>query len=127
MRKAGVVAENRSMFKCYNCGAEDSIKQIICKKCSLLSRDEFNFFELFALEKKYQINDIDNKYLKLQQIIHPDNFHNKPPAEKDLALKFSSLVNEAYKILKDERKRAEYLLSLEKIYILTKSCFWKFF
>ena len=78
-----------------------------------------NFFELLNLEQKFDINQeqLQNNYIKLQNILHPDKLNSKSHAEKIIAIEAASKLNEAYHILKDNKKRAEYLLSLNKIII----------
>lgn len=76
-----------------------------------------NYFQLFDMEAKF---DIDNKKLDnlyQQQIIrfHPDKFATKSSSEKLQALQNTSLINSAYSVIKSPLKRADYLLSLKGI------------
>lgn len=78
-----------------------------------------NFFKLLNLEQKFEIDykQLDKNYTQLQQIFHPDKQINKNKLEKIFALEYAIKINEAYNILKDDKKRAEYLLFLEGIII----------
>jgi molecular chaperone HscB len=76
--------------------------------------DYFTFFELprklaldvLALEKQFYV---------LSRRLHPDRFASKPVVEQEVALAQSSLLNDAYRTLKDPISRTQYLLSLEGI------------
>lgn len=76
-----------------------------------------NYFELFNLDKSF---DIDLKQLESiyqQQIAqhHPDRFANQGEKEKSEALQNTSLINTAYDTLKSPLNRATYLLDLAGI------------
>ena len=51
----------------------------------------------------------------LSRKLHPDRFASKPLAEQEAALAQSSLLNDAYRTLKDPILRTQYLLTLEGI------------
>jgi len=81
-----------------------------------------NYFEIFNIAQEYYIDldDLESKYLKLIKTVHPDNFIKN----KNLhlaALKKTSLLNDAYRILKNNILRAEHLLSLHNVDIKTHS------
>jgi molecular chaperone HscB len=56
---------------------------------------------------------LEHKFLQLSWKLHPDNFVNAPDAERDLSLKRSSELNDAYRVLRDPVARVEYLLEIE--------------
>jgi molecular chaperone HscB len=94
------------------------------KKASAAAESPFmyngsNFFELLAIELKFQIDKekLYQNYLKLQQLFHPDKSANKSNSERLLSVEYSVKLNEAYQTLNDDKKRAEYLLSLVGITI----------
>ncbi len=72
--------------------------------CVLL---KLNYFELFNIPITYYINkkDMEVNYKQIQKSVHPDI--NKNTEE------LSSVVNEAYTILKDDCYRAKYLLDIK--------------
>ena len=55
---------------------------------------------------------LDAQYRKRQAVWHPDRFVNAPESEKRQALQQTSLLNDAYNILKQPLRRAEHLLDL---------------
>lgn len=71
-----------------------------------------NHFELLNLEQKYDIDlsDLKKQYLIKQSLYHPDRSNNDISLTEKLEL--SMQLNEAYKILKDDYLRSEYLLQL---------------
>lgn len=93
MKKVNVVAENPFMFN--------------------------DYFELLGCEKSFDINEdlLYENYIKLQQVFHPDKQVNSSNIEKNQAIEYTTNLNKAYDVLKDEKKRAEYLLFLKGILV----------
>jgi molecular chaperone HscB len=73
------------------------------------------YFELFGLPRKLRIEmgALEQKFLHLSWKFHPDNFVNASEDERELSLKRSAELNDAYRVLRDPVGRVEYLLSLE--------------
>ncbi|ORY33366.1 hypothetical protein BCR39DRAFT_463736 [Naematelia encephala] len=61
----------------------------------------------------YDINvrDLRQRMLQRQKELHPDKYGSKGEAAIELARELSGRVNEAYSVLSDPLKRAEYILS----------------
>jgi molecular chaperone HscB len=78
-----------------------------------------NYFDFFSLQKQFDINqdELETKYLAIQQASHPDKLINKSAKERFTALNRSVEANNAYFTLKDPLSRAKYLLSLDNINI----------
>ncbi len=76
-----------------------------------------NYFQLFALEIQFTVDltELSTIYQTLQKKVHPDRFANASSQDKMLAVKKSTLVNDAYQTLKNPLKRAQYLLELRGI------------
>jgi len=55
---------------------------------------------------------LEESYLHLQKLTHPDVFVNKPTREKLYANQYASFSNQAYETLKDPLQRGYYLLAL---------------
>ncbi len=109
---------------CYNCKKEIHLIDLFCSFCKVvLPPEQTNYFFRFSLDISYQINlsDLEVKYLQLQQKLHPDFFVKKSIIEQSLSFKHSLLINEAYEILKDDLKRAEYILLLNNIIVNKES------
>jgi molecular chaperone HscB len=73
-----------------------------------------NHFELLKLEQRYDIDLslLQKQYLLKQALHHPDRANSESDRMKNLDI--SMQLNEAYKILKDDYMRAEYLLKILK-------------
>src|SRR5262244_889077 len=74
-----------------------------------------DFFALFGLPRKLwiEMDALEQKFLQLSWKLHPDNFVNASEEERELSLKRSSELNDAYRILRDPVGRVEYLLEIE--------------
>lgn len=79
-----------------------------------MSRDHF---DVLGLPRKFHLDaaDLESRYLSLQKETHPDRFAKAMPRERMEAVVRNTELNDAYKVLKHELKRAEYLLKLEGV------------
>lgn len=70
-----------------------------------------NYFTIFGLEEKYDLNlkELKDKYLQLMQIYHPDRAQIGEAKEY---IEKSMMFNEAYKILSDPYERAQYMIGI---------------
>jgi molecular chaperone HscB len=71
-------------------------------------------FATLGFERRYNIDKtlLDKRYRELQQALHPDKYASAPASERALTLSKAIEVNEAYRLLRDDQKRGEALLSL---------------
>jgi molecular chaperone HscB len=76
-----------------------------------------NYFEFFSLSRKLHLDvaSLEKQFYVLSRKLHPDRFAGKPLAEQEAALTQSSLLNDAYRTLKDPIARTQYLLTLEGV------------
>jgi molecular chaperone HscB len=76
-----------------------------------------NYFEVFELPQKLTIDTaaLEKQFYSLSRRLHPDRFASRPVAEQEEALTKSSLLNDAYRTLKDPVLRTQYLLKLEGV------------
>jgi len=118
MKKENVVAVSHSMFNCSFC-ANESKDQLKCTHCGYPLSNNIDYFNLFALKKQYQIDksELYKSYLSLQQQFHPDKCYNKEAHNQLEAERVSTLINTAFNLLKNDRKRGEYLLSMQNIFV----------
>ena len=82
-----------------------------------------NYFELFALEAKFNIElqTLETNFRKIQAEVHPDRFVTAPAPEKIKFMHLATLVNEAYQTLKHPATRAKYLLELQGISAISET------
>src|ERR1700685_520604 len=73
-----------------------------------------NYFEFFTLPRKLTLDvpALEKQFYTLSRKLHPDRFASKTVAEQEAALAQSSLLNDAYRTLKDPILRTQYLLKL---------------
>jgi molecular chaperone HscB len=79
------------------------------------SSAQTDYFALFGLPRKLSVEMalLEQKFLRLSWKLHPDNFVNASEEERDISLKRSSELNDAYRVLRDPLARVEYLLEIE--------------
>lgn len=77
------------------------------------------FFDIYEIEPSFSIseNELKKRYLVLQKKFHPDRFTHSSIEEQKTALINSSLINDAYQVLKDDIRRAKYLLECNGVEI----------
>ena len=76
-----------------------------------------DFFTFFTLSRKLALDvpALEKQFYAVSRKLHPDRFAAKPAAEQEAALAQSSLLNDAYRTLKDPILRTQYLLTLEGV------------
>lgn len=76
-----------------------------------------NHFELMGLPVSFDLDraELEEAYRRLQGRLHPDRFARSGDQERRLAVQGASWVNEAYATLKDDTRRARYLLTLQGV------------
>ena len=76
-----------------------------------------DFFTFFTLPRKLHLDvpALEEHFYTLSRKLHPDRFASRPQTEQDAALAQSSLLNDAYRTLKDPILRTQYLLTLEGV------------
>lgn len=79
------------------------------------NRSAEDYFAVFGLPRKLwvEMSSLEQKFLQLSWKLHPDNFVNASDEERELSLKRSSELNDAYRVLRDPLARVEYLLEIE--------------
>ncbi|KAK9898386.1 hypothetical protein P389DRAFT_193424 [Cystobasidium minutum MCA 4210] len=97
-----------------------------CPACNafLPPSESIDYFELFSLPSGFSLDksQLKRKFLQWQGLVHPDRL---PPAkdsqarrqQEDWANMWSSIVNEGYKTLGDDRLRGEYILEKKGVAI----------
>jgi molecular chaperone HscB len=73
------------------------------------------FFDVFDLAPKFHLDGaaLEARYFERSKQVHPDRFAKASARERMQALQQTTLLNDAYRVLKNDGKRAEYLLKLE--------------
>jgi molecular chaperone HscB len=76
-----------------------------------------DYFTFFGLPRKLNldINAMEKDFYELSRKLHPDLNARAGSQEQEWSLQQSSLLNDAYRTLKDPVKRTQYLLKLEGV------------
>jgi molecular chaperone HscB len=76
-----------------------------------------DFFAAFALPRHLIVDlaALEKSFYSQSRRLHPDRFASKPAAEQEAALAQSSLLNDAYRTLRDPIARTQHLLTLEGV------------
>jgi len=76
-----------------------------------------DYFAFFAFPRKLNLDTaaLEKEFYALSRRLHPDVFGQADARERAWSLEQSSMLNDAYRTLKDPIKRTEYLLRLEGI------------
>ncbi len=79
--------------------------------------DLMDYFEFFGLPRKLALDVValEKQFYTMSRRLHPDRFAGKSVAEQEAALAQSSLLNDAYRTLKEPILRTQYLLKLEGV------------
>lgn len=74
-------------------------------------------FDVFELPPSYAVDpqELERRYRERSRVWHPDRFSRAPASERAAVLQRATDLNEAYRVLRSETRRAEYLLKLQGI------------
>ncbi len=101
---------------CWNCH-ERTVGTHFCPGCGKVLQvpEHSDYFLMFEMPRKLwiEMGALEQKFLQLSWKLHPDNFVNATPEEREISLKRSSELNDAYRTLRDPVARVEYLLAIE--------------
>src|ERR1700758_1634609 len=101
---------------CWNCH-ERTLGTHFCSSCGKLLQlpKGIDYFALFEMPRKLwiEMSELEQKFLQMSWKLHPDNFVKASEQERELSLKRSSELNDAYRTLRDPIARVEYLLAIE--------------
>ncbi|HZS41979.1 MAG TPA: Fe-S protein assembly co-chaperone HscB [Polyangia bacterium] len=73
------------------------------------------FFDVLGVPRAYHqpAGELERRFHALSRELHPDRFAKAAPRARVEALQKTTELNDAYRVLKDDVKRAEYLIKLE--------------
>src|SRR6202158_2118884 len=101
---------------CWSCGSMRAAH--FCESCGKVQPpvpvDYFTFFGL-PLKLNLDIAALEKSFYELSRRLHPDLNARAGSQEQEWSLEQSSLLNDAYRTLRDPIKRTEYLLHLEGV------------
>jgi len=76
-----------------------------------------DYFTFFGFPRKLNLDtsELEKEFYALSRRLHPDGFGQADERERSWSLEQSSMLNDAYRTLKDPIRRTEYLLRLEGV------------
>ncbi|GGH04976.1 Fe-S protein assembly co-chaperone HscB [Silvibacterium dinghuense] len=116
------IAEIQSVSAaCWACGASVAPGQSFCPSCGKVQppASGVDYFAVFSLPRKLHLDTsaLERAFYKLSRRLHPDVYAQASLDEQQWSLEQTSLLNDAYRTLKNPVTRTEYLLKLEGVEI----------
>jgi molecular chaperone HscB len=113
-----------SPLVCWSCH-ERTIGTHFCSSCGKMLQvpEKSDYFAMFEIPRKLwiEMGALEKKFLQLSWKLHPDNYVNASAEEREISLKRSSELNDAYRTLREPVVRVEYLLAIEGARVEGKS------
>lgn len=96
---------------CWQCGSADA-GSLFCRYCNSLQEPIPDYYAFFGMPRKLSVNadDLQTRFYSMSRLLHPDRFTRRSEQEKRYSLEASSILNDAYRVLRDPIRRAEYVL-----------------
>ena len=101
---------------CWSCGSMRAAH--FCESCGKVQPPvPVDYFSFFGLPPKLNVDvaALEKSFYELSRRLHPDLNARAGSQEQEWSLEQSSLLNDAYRTLRDPIKRTEYLLRLEGV------------
>jgi len=101
---------------CWSCGTMRAVH--FCESCGKVQPPApVDYFTFFGLPRKLtlDVSAMERDFYELSRKLHPDLNARAGSQEQEWSLQQSSLLNDAYRTLKDPIKRTQYLLQLEGV------------
>lgn len=116
MADAVINTEKLSTARCPHCGAQFDGGHF-CSECRKIQpvTPGWDHFRFLNLPRKLRINEseLEKSFHALSRQFHPDYFMAAGEAERLASMERSSMLNDAYRTLRDRVARVTYLLTLE--------------
>jgi molecular chaperone HscB len=101
---------------CWSCGTMRAVH--FCDACGTVQpAAPVDYFTFFGLPRKLNldVSILEKDFYELSRKLHPDLNARADSQEQEWSLEQSSLLNDAYRTLKDPIQRTRYLLQLEGV------------
>jgi molecular chaperone HscB len=113
------IAENVSApAKCWSCGQEVAEGQPFCSSCGKVQPPhQADYFAMFGLPPRLDLDvqALEKQFYRYSRKLHPDVHARASAQEQEWSLAQASLLNDAYRTLKNPLDRTKYLLRLEGV------------
>jgi molecular chaperone HscB len=101
---------------CWSCGAMRAAH--FCESCGKVQPPApVDYFVFFGLPRKLNVDvpQLEKDFYELSRRLHPDLSARASTKEQEWSLEQSSMLNDAYRTLRDPIRRTQYLLRLEGV------------
>jgi molecular chaperone HscB len=116
LQTATVTTAHGASQSCWSCGA--TVTAHFCNACGKVQpAAPVDYFTFFGLPRKLSLDvaALEKDFYLLSRKLHPDVVAQASHMEQEWSLQQSSLLNDAYRTLKDPVRRTEYLLRIEGV------------
>ncbi|MGA8288839.1 MAG: Fe-S protein assembly co-chaperone HscB, partial [Acidobacteriaceae bacterium] len=113
-----VVAEPSKKLICWSCGGESDADAQFCAHCGKLQpATPTDYFAFFGLPRRFQLDTaaLEKEFYRLSRKFHPDLYARASVDEQRWSLEKSSVLNDAWRTLREPLARTEYMLGLAGI------------
>jgi molecular chaperone HscB len=113
---SSLITPGEATAACWSCGTMRAVH--FCNACGKVQPPvPVDYFSFFGLPRKLNLDTalLEREFYELSRKLHPDLNARADKREHEWSLEQSSLLNDAYRTLKDPIKRTEYLLRLEGV------------
>jgi molecular chaperone HscB len=113
---SSLIMPGETTSTCWSCG--EMRASHFCSACGKVQPPvPVDYFTFFGFPRKLNIDlaRLEREFYVLSRKLHPDVYARAESREQEWSLQQSSLLNDAYRTLKDPIKRTEYLLRLEGV------------
>jgi len=114
--KSSVIVPGEASTGCWSCGTMRATH--FCSACGKVQPAvPVDYFTFFGFPRRLELDTavLEKEFYALSRRLHPDVFAQAGEQERAWSLEQSSMLNDAYRTLKDPIKRTEYLLRLEGV------------
>ena len=116
MAEAASNTQRDSLSACLYCGAQSGDSHF-CSECGKIQSvaASVDYFSFLGLPRKLQLDEaeLEKSFYSLSRQFHPDYFMSASAEERQASIERSSMLNDAYRTLRNPVARAKYLLTLE--------------
>ena len=113
-----VAAEPSKKLICWSCGSESDADAQFCARCGKLQpTTPTDYFAFFGLPRRFQLDTaaLEKEFYRLSRKFHPDLYARASAEEQRWSLEKSSVLNDAWRTLREPLTRTEYMLGLAGI------------
>lgn len=111
-----MISQEATTSVCWSCGTMRAVH--FCNACGKVQPPApVDYFTFFGLSRKLNLDTakLEREFYEMSRKLHPDLNARADKREQEWSLEQSSLLNDAYRTLKDPIRRTEYLLGLEGV------------